>query len=78
MMQIAGPCKLFTSLHFAIFEDGGTEFLLDIADAVEVISRRVRGTRAGVWYKRAGFAGTGCQRSLLVEFEVIRTKSMWS
>ena len=36
---------MIASLHLVIFEDGGSELLLDIADAVEVIiSRRVRGT----------------------------------
>ena len=34
-------------LHFAIFEDGGSEFLLDVADAVGIISRCMRGTTAG-------------------------------
>lgn len=34
-------------LHFAIFEDGGSEFLLDVADAVGIISRYMRGTTAG-------------------------------
>ena len=31
-------------LHFAIFEDGGSEFLLDVADAVGIISRYMGGT----------------------------------
>lgn len=35
-MQIIGPIVVngCTSLHFAILEDGGSEFLLDVADAV--------------------------------------------
>ena len=49
-------CEGSTSLHFAIFEDGGPEFFLDVADAVDIISRHVR-DKSWVTYKRAGFAG---------------------
>lgn len=73
---------MIASLHLVIFEDGGSEFLLDIADAVEVIiSRRVceRDIELGVRYKRAGFAGTGFSAEPAVGISrFIRTKSMWS
>ena len=47
------------NLHLVIFEDGGAEFLLDVADAVwRCMSRHVRGDgKSWVEYKRAGFAG---------------------
>ena len=66
-----------TSLHFAIFKNGGPKLFLDIADAVELVSRAYQGIpRAGLTYKRAGFAG------LLVsegrgKLEVIHTESVW-
>ena len=47
------------NIHLVIFEDGGAEFLLDVADAVwRCMSRHVRGDgKSWVEYKRAGFAG---------------------
>ena len=50
-------------LHLVIFEDGGAEFLLDVADAVGRFHEPACGRRDGrswVEYKRAGFAGCDC------------------
>ena len=51
-----------TSLHFAIFEDGGPKLFLDIADAVEVLSRHMREQHGGE-VQKSGICWAGCQRS---------------
>lgn len=51
MDGIADFLKGATGSHFAIFEDGGPESFLDVADAVDVVSWYVRDEREG---ERAG------------------------